>query len=380
LPCHPRGKRIIIQLVPRAADMAKLYQERRAALFFKRGAIGSRRNRGHMPRLLAGSVRETADFLLNWGWKMKESNLKAKFLCVLQEPFSLDIPYPDRQRVVVVADEQLDVERQSRARVADEARQAPLSAGSKRMPMNADVSESEADESYVAVVSRHFHRSLRGLQDAGVGVKRVVDDRAARWAVRRQLGALMIGRTEAAVLRLDQGHPLKNVLYVGHPAKSDLYFPAAEFHRRVFEHKFVEAVTLLTSLGASRIVVQQEQGHTRDQERAGLAAGSGFIRTRKEQSHSGAEFEAEFPGSGKPSVPDGLCWYPDEHTWQMIAHTRIAGGAQKTSLKVTYTTDYGIDTHVVRAARTCGINIGGKFEEQRDTIWRLDAEFPSLAA
>jgi hypothetical protein len=64
----------------------------------------------------------------------------------------------------------------------------------------------------------------------------------------------------------------------------------------------------------------------------------------------------------------------------MIAHTRIVGGAQKTSLKVTYTTDYGIDTHVVTASRICGVNLGGKFQQQRDTIWRLDAEFPSLAA
>jgi len=207
---------------------------------------------------------------------------------------------------------------------------------------------------------------------------RAVDDRAARWALRRQLGALMIGRTEASALRLDQGHPLANVLYVGHPAQRQLYYPAAEFHRRVFEHKFVEAVTLLTSLGASRIAVQQEEGETRERERSTVAHGLGFTRMRREQSHSGAEFEAEFPGSPKPFVPDGLCWYPYEQTWKMIAHTRIVGGAQKTSLKVTYTTDYGIDTHVVKAARICGVNLGGKFQQQRDTIWRLDAEFPSL--
>ena len=30
--------------------------------------------------------------------------------------------------------------------------------------------------------------------------------------------ACRIGRTEASVLRLDQGHPLTNVLYVGRPA------------------------------------------------------------------------------------------------------------------------------------------------------------------
>ena len=85
---------------------------------------------------------------------------------------------------------------------------------------------------------------------------------------------------------------------------------------------------------------------------------------------------------GRPHMPmrgDGLCWYPDEQTWQVIAHARMADGAQKTSLAVTYTTDYGINTNVVKAARGCGVSIGGKFEEQRDTIWRLDAEFPSIS-
>jgi hypothetical protein len=241
------------------------------------------------------------------------------------------------------------------------------------------MAEDTEGQSAAIIVARHLHRGLEGLQYAGAGMVQAVDDRAAKWALRHKLGALMIGRTEASVLRLDQGHPLANVLYVGHPAKRALYYPAAEFHRRVFEHKFVEAVTLLTSLGASRIAVQQEEGETRDRERSSIAAGLGFTRTRTEQSRSGAEFEAEFPGSPKPFIPDGLCWYPDEQTWKMIAHTRIVGGAQKTSLKVTYTTDYGIDTRIVKASRMCGVNLGGKFQQQRDTIWRLDAEFPRLA-
>jgi len=303
-------------------------------------------------------------------------DLKSKYMVVLPGPFSLDIPYPDRQRVVIVADEQVSAERRSRAGRAPEA----LESQDEDMLLATDVVEGTAEESPAAVIGRHLHRSLEGLQDAGAGIVQAVDDRAARWALRHKLGALMIGRTEASILRLDQGHPLTNVLYVGHPAKRELYYPAAEFHRRVFEHKFVEAVTLLTSLGASRIAVLQEEGETRDRERSSVATGLGFTRTRKEQSRSGAEFEAEFPGSPKPFIPEGLCWYPDEQTWNMIAHTRIVGGAQKTSLKVTYTTDYGIDTRIVKASRMCGVNLGGKFQQQRDTIWRLDAEFPSLAA
>jgi hypothetical protein len=132
----------------------------------------------------------------------------------------------------------------------------------------------EDKQSPAAIIGRHLHRGLEGLQYAGAGMAQAVDDRAARWALRHKLGALMIGRTEAGVLHLDQGHPLTNVLYVGHPARRELYYPAAEFHRRVFEHKFVEAVTLLTSLGASRIAVQQEEGETRD--RSGAASRQGL--------------------------------------------------------------------------------------------------------
>jgi len=312
---------------------------------------------------------------------MRESTVKAKFLYLLQEPFTLDIPYTDRQRVVIVADEQIAAERQSRDRLTEQARREPLPAESERMPLTGGVIAPEANESHGAVAARHLQRGLQGLQDAGAGLKRGLDDRA-RLALRRHLGILMIGRDEARVLRLDQGHPLTNVLYVGHPARPDLYFPVAEFHRRVFEHKFAEAVTLLTSLGASRIALRQEQGQTRETEGSALAqtsVGLGFTRTRNERSSSSAVFEADFPGSRNPVVPDGLCWYPDEQTWQMIAHTRITGGAEKTSLEVRYLTDYGIDMHVVRAARTCGVKVGGKFHEHHDTIWRLDAEFPSLA-
>ena len=302
-------------------------------------------------------------------------SLKSKYLVVLPEPFSLDIPYTDRQRVVIVADEQVDAERRSRAGRAGES----MESDSAVMPDVSDLADDTAEESSAAVIGRHLRRGLQDLQYAGAGLAQAVDDRAARWALRRQFGAVMIGRAEASVVRLDQGHPLTNVLYVGHPARRELYYPAAEFHRRVFEHKFVEAVTLLTSLGASRIVVQQEEGETRDRERTSIARGLGFTRIRKEESRSGAEFQAEFPGSTKPSIPDGLCWYLDEQTWRMIAHTRIVGGAQRTSLKVIYTTDYGIDTRIVKASRICGVNLGGKFQQQRDTIWRLDADFPSLA-
>ena len=325
---------------------------------------------------------------------MANSNLKAKYLLLLPEPFHLDLPYADRQQLVIVSDAQVEAERRARARIPNEPGSSPgllTDAESEVAPPELGPT---AGESPAAAFGRELmrglreinrdvgndlRRNLRDARNASTEFKQKLDDRRARRAVRRQFGALMVSQTEARILRFDQGHPLNNSLYVGHPAKQNLYFPAAEFHRRVFEHKFVEAVTLLTALGANQIVVQQEQGHVQEKERNSIGAGLGFSRARSEQSRSGALFEAEFPGHGHPRVPDDLAWYPDEQTWQMIANARIASGAQKTSLTVTYTTDYGINTHVMRTAESCGVNIGGHFEEQHDTIWRLDAEFPSLA-
>lgn len=139
--------------------------------------------------------------------------LKPKHLMVLPGPFSLDIPDTDRQRVVIVADEQVDAERRWRAGRADETAE---SRGEGTL-VASDGVEGTAQESAAAVIGRHLHRGRESLQYAGAGMAQAVDDRAARWALRHRLGAVMIGRTEAGVLRLDQGHPLANMLYVGHP-------------------------------------------------------------------------------------------------------------------------------------------------------------------
>jgi hypothetical protein len=123
---------------------------------------------------------------------MRDSSVKVKFLYVLQERFSLEIPYTDRRRVVIAPDDQVAAERQARARVAETLR-PPWPAKRHGVPVSGAVIEPAAGESRAAVAARQLQRGLRG--------------------------------------------------------------------------------------------------------------------------------------SRAPFVPDGLCWYPDEQTWHMIAHTRITGGS-----------------------------------------------------
>jgi hypothetical protein len=237
-----------------------------------------------------------------------------------------------------------------------------------------EVTPADGTGSTTVALNRQIRRGMNGLRAFSEGVKQKLDEQSSRRAAARGKTAVMISRADARLLRLDRGHPRLGLLYVGHPTKSTVYFPAAEFHRRVFEDKFIEAVTLLMSLGASRISVEQEHGHTRDEEQTLLPLG--FERKKHDKATGAALFEGEFPGSGTPEVPPDLTWFDDEPTWKMLAEARTSRGAERWSLVVNYTTDYGIDMHVVDNAISGGLNIGGKFAEAQHIVWRLSAEFP----
>ena len=73
-------------------------------------------------------------------------------------------------------------------------------------------------------------------------------------------GILIIPRKHSGLLTFPPRHPQDNTVYVGHPASDLAYYPAAQFHRTLFEHKASEAVQLLMSLGATRIKIESRQG------------------------------------------------------------------------------------------------------------------------
>jgi transposase len=124
--------------------------------------------------------------------------------------------------------------------------------------------------------------------------------------------------------------------------------------------------------------VEHEQGYTREEGRD-IDLPFGFVRKKTQWSRSGVIFEAEFPGGSRPVLPDGLCWYSGrtdvaddcrraDHEWR---REDISRGDIHDGLR-----DRQADGE---RSEEGGLNLGGKFEEQRDTIWRLDAEFPSLS-
>ena len=197
-----------------------------------------------------------------------------------------------------------------------------------------------------------------------------------------ELKFVPVGRSEAAGLKFPLGHPLDGVLYVGHPALPEVYYPAATFHRFTFEHKFAEAVRLLMCLGARQIEVEHEAGWSREFSSriafpvAAAGVQVGLSGGGSQSSNSRALFAAApVAPTQPPRVPEDVVWYPHEPTWQQIAEGRIRHGLQDFSLAVKYENDFGVNGGLKVAAGNAGIDLGGKFEDHQLTVWRIAGNF-----
>lgn len=270
----------------------------------------------------------------------------------------LDLPYSDRQLIVVLDDGIVKATR----------REEEKSRTKNREPDSRSIG-AELIAPFV----------LFGVGALIIAVARAVE----AWEKARASGmrVLQVAKSEATQLAFPPGHPRDGILYVGHPARPELYYAAADFHRFTFEHKVSEAINLLMHLGARHIRIERVTGWSREfaarltiplsptGDGIGGEAGTG------RSTASSLLYEARLLGTATPRLPEQLVWYPHEPTWQSIARGRIDFGLREFSLNVGYEEDYGINGRFRMAAQEAGLDLGGRFEEHAATTWRIAGDF-----
>ena len=277
-------------------------------------------------------------------------------------PSLLSRPYAERQRIVVADDAVVQAERQVEIKAAGSGK--------------------AVDWGHVAVLAASI-TPIPGL--AVVAQATVETVRAAARARERDFDVLTISRTEAQVLRFPPGHPRDRVLYVGHPAAANLYYPAAGFHRLTFEHKFVEATRLLIALGATELEVEHLRGWSNEFAAnlnvafplASAPVETGAKGGRKRSGSSSALFRATLRGSENPMIPADMVWYPYEPTWELVAEGALHSGLREFELVVRYEDDYGVDAGLKLAVEKVGLDLGGSFQEHVSTSWKISGTFGS---
>ena len=145
----------------------------------------------------------------------------------------LEMPYDKRQLIVVVDDQVVEAKRAAKSSTGVESNKVDWTEIFKKSLLYSSV---PAIALGIEVV-----KAVNAVRGEGVEV-------------------FPISRSESNMLQFPPGHPRDRVLYVGNPLAPKIYYPAAQFHRMMFEHKFSEALKLLMALGAVEIMVEHQSG------------------------------------------------------------------------------------------------------------------------
>ena len=262
--------------------------------------------------------------------------------------FSLEMPYAKRQLIVVVDDHVVEAERAARSSTGGE---------SNKVDWTEDLLP------YIPAIV------------LGIKIVKAIRDMRAN--------VLSVSRSESAALQFPPGHPRDRVIYAGHPVVRDIYYPVAQFHQLTLEHKLSEAIELLMALGAIEINVEHQSGWGREfsarldvPEPIKINVGGGV----EKQQRLLFQISLDLEGNTDPSVPDELDWYSHEPTWQQVARSRIKYGLKSSSLRLRYEDDFGINADLPVMVKKLKLDLGGKFENHKSTIWNIQVKWGSKAS
>ena len=193
-----------------------------------------------------------------------------------------------------------------------------------------------------------------------------------------------ISSSESAQLLFPPGHPRRKILYVGHPASVNVYFPFTDFHGLMFESKFSEAVTLLMALGAETLNIEQIEGWGYEMSSElslpipnAPEAKVAFDASSNKNKNNSLLFSASLTPNHKPIIPDNLAWYHYEPTWKMVSNGRLRYGLNEFSLNVSYKDDYGIGAKLKGEIEKAGFEVGSNFTRHTATVWNISGKFSS---
>jgi len=193
---------------------------------------------------------------------------------------------------------------------------------------------------------------------------------------------LNVRRHDISSIKFQPGHPVADTVYVGHPGVPERYYPGCDFHRALLLDKYLEAVRLLRSLGATEVTINSVSGCSTE------LATSAKLNTILNQlgieveKHSKNEEDINSHWTFKevneaPRIPPDLFWYNDEPTWKEIANGRLEGKLSAFEIDLNYTKDFGVNAKLRGICESAGLDLGGSFTGFEATRWKMAGKFPN---
>ncbi len=278
----------------------------------------------------------------------------------------LAVPFSDRRFVVVQRDEIVLAARRSQGTATENLDEALLQGG------------------VMAVVALAALRATSPLVLPPLAVPLVASNAsgavgAAQRSRSQATPLLPITYSEARGLALPPGHPVIDGVYAANPAADRHYYPLAQFHRCTFDHKYAEAMRLVTSLGATRVQVTTTEGWSQNDDAEVGASALSIVGARGtgkigETRRRATAYVAALAGA-VPRIPADVAWFPHEDAWREVARQRIENDLREFRLSVTYRDSFSVTARLAAKIKKVGFDLGGDFVEQVDTEWVVSGEF-----
>lgn len=220
---------------------------------------------------------------------------------------------------------------------------------------------------------------------------------------------LPLGKVPQGLIFPD-GLPKKNVIYELHPFKPNHYVSLENFDYDMFHDKISEFKWILENLGARKIKLSIENGHTQNEyskNKMGLSgevgikgvSGAGTFN-RDSSAEKYQELRTSFdenneflPGIEPPHLPnmEKLIWYPHSEDWQKKVESRLSGRANAFEIAFSSHTTFSLSDQMATALEAemkylmshgkVGVNIEKEYRINRteSQVWRISVEFYPLS-
>jgi hypothetical protein len=86
-------------------------------------------------------------------------------------------------------------------------------------------------------------------------------------------------------------------------------------------------------------------------------------------------FEEHFRPTSSPKIPNDLVWFGHEATWQSLASRRIQFNTASFKAELRYEDSFGIDASVKVGLNGMGVDLGGRFADFQETVWKFEGEY-----
>ncbi|WP_269305845.1 hypothetical protein [Aeromicrobium sp. HA] len=167
---------------------------------------------------------------------------------------------------------------------------------------------------------------------------------------------------------------IAKVVYVSHPRIATRVVPYGQYDSLVMTDKFNEALRIVQTLGAHKVVTRSFRGNlSRLSIKGKLPQGSAASEISKSTSD---EIAFEQVGTGGPPVDPGESVYPDEAGFEAARRAVLLNGARHVAINIESQSAFRVDSDVATALKKFGFTLGANGEKAQVRLLRLDAYFP----